>query len=97
METGPKATFGYDVALTEIVDAESHFFVAHIGTERGAEILGTLSYQQASPTDIQRAEQIVANTAQQMGRHMDVSPAKIKDLLSRNMEHPRWDEVANAA
>ena len=94
METGPKATFGYDVALTEIVDDKHHSFVAHIGTEQGAEIMRTLAYQQASPEDLQRAEQIVANTAQQMGRQMPVAPTQIKDLLARNLEHPRWDDVA---
>jgi sulfhydrogenase subunit beta (sulfur reductase) len=94
METGPKATFGYDVALTEIVDGEQHCFVAHIGTERGVEVMSTLAYQQANPADLQRAEQIVANTAQQMGRHMPAAPTEIKDLLARNLEHPRWDDVA---
>jgi ferredoxin len=94
METGPKATFGYDVALTEIVDSEHHFFVAHIGTDQGAEVMRMLSYQQASPEDLQRAEQIVTNTAQQMGRQMPVAPTQIKDLLARNLEHPRWDDVA---
>ncbi len=94
METGPKATFGYDVALTEIIDGEHHSFVAHIGTDRGAEIMSMLSSQQASPEDLQKAEQIVANTAQQMGRHMPAPPTEIKDLLARNLEHPRWDDVA---
>jgi len=94
MNTGPKATFGYDLALTEVIDPHSHSFVAHIGTELGAEVLSTLSCEQARPDEFQKAEQIVANTAQQMGRHMPVAPTEIKDVLARNLEHPRWDDVA---
>ncbi len=94
MQTGPKATFGYDLALTEILDATSHYFIVHIGTEPGAEVLSALAYQQAGPADLDKAEQVVTNTAQQMGRQMDVSPIEIKNLLARNLEHPRWNDVA---
>lgn len=94
MQTGPKATFGYDLALTEILDAGAHYFVAQVGTELGAEVLGTLASHEADLQERQRAEQIVANTARQMGRHMDVAPIEIKDLLRRNLEHPRWNDVA---
>ena len=94
MQTGPRVTFGYDVALTEIIDAHTHVFVAHIGTERGAEVMQTLSYRLANSDDIQQAEQIVEYTAQHMGRQMPVQPAEIKGLLARNMEHPRWENVA---
>ncbi len=37
-------------------------------------------------------DRVVAKVAQQMGRTMDT--AGLKDLLCRNYEHPRWDEVA---
>jgi ferredoxin len=94
MQTGPKATFGYDLALTEILDADAHYFVAQVGTELGAEVLGTLASHEADLQERQQAEQIVANTARQMGRHMDVAPIEIKDLLRRNLEHPRWNDVA---
>lgn len=94
MQTGPRATFGYDLALTEIVDAQQHFFVLQIGTELGAEMVDGLGCQPAGPDDLQRAEQIVACTAQTMGRQMATSPFELKGLLARNLEHPRWDEVA---
>ncbi len=38
------------------------------------------------------AEEVVANTAAHMGRRMDTS--NIKELLYRNLDHPRWDNVA---
>ena len=93
METGPKATAGFDLALTEVLDAESHYFVVEVGSELGAELLQTIPYRDASHDDIQLAEDIVANTAEHMGRSMDT--IGIKDLLYRNMEHSRWEDVAS--
>lgn len=94
MNTGPKATFGFDLALTEVLDANRHYFVVQVGTEMGAEVLSAVSYKEASAEDIQAAEQVVAHTAQHMGRQMDIPPAGVKGLLARNLEHPRWDDVA---
>jgi sulfhydrogenase subunit beta (sulfur reductase) len=94
MQTGPKATFGFDLALTEVLEANRHYFVVQVGTETGAEVLSALSYKEARSEDIQIAEQVVANTAQHMGRHMDIPPTEVKGLLARNLVHPRWDDVA---
>jgi len=94
MQTGPKATFGFDLALTEVLEANRHSFVVQVGTETGAEVLSALSYKEARSEDIQTAEQVVTNTAQHMGRHMDIPPTEVKGLLARNLEHPRWDDVA---
>ncbi|GLV53505.1 4Fe-4S ferredoxin [Dictyobacter sp. S3.2.2.5] len=94
MQTGPRVTVGYDLALTEIIDAHNHFFVVQIGSEAGADIMHALECQPAGDEDIARAEQVVEQTARSMGRQMPTSPEGIKDLLARNLEHPRWDEVA---
>jgi len=92
MHTGPKATAGFDLALTEVLDADRHYFVVEVGTELGAEILHELPHTEANKDDIQLAEDIVASTAEHMGRSMDTTD--IKELLYRNLEHPRWEDVA---
>jgi sulfhydrogenase subunit beta (sulfur reductase) len=92
METGPKATAGFDMALTEVLDANRHYFVVEVGTKLGAELLQAIPHREATKDDRQLAEDIVANTAKHMGRSMDTRG--IKDLLYRNMEHPRWEDVA---
>src|SRR6266566_3566199 len=92
MQTGPKADAGFDLALTEVLEEGRHYFVIEVGTELGAEIVHALPYREASEHDIQVAEHIVANTAAHMGRSMDTTG--IKDLLYRNLEHPRWNDVA---
>jgi sulfhydrogenase subunit beta (sulfur reductase) len=92
MKTGPKATFGFDLALTETLEGDRHGFVVEVGTERGAEILAEIPRAEAAPDDLAAADRAVARAASQMGRTMET--ADIKELLYRNYNHPRWDDVA---
>jgi sulfhydrogenase subunit beta (sulfur reductase) len=93
MGTGPKATAGFDLALTEVLVRDLHYFVVEVGTQLGSELLQTIPHREASLDDIQLAEDIVENTAEHMGRSMDTTG--IKDLLYRNLDHQRWDDVAS--
>ena len=93
MKTGPKARAGFDLALTEIIEAGRHYFVVEAGSDAGAEILGELALRRADSLEQHAAEAVVENTAAHMGRSMDASD--VKDLLYANYEHPRWDNVAS--
>ena len=92
MNTGPKATFGFDLALTEVLEGERHYFVAEVGTEPGAEVLQEVPHRKATAEERAAAEGTVARAAAQMGRVLDTTD--IKELLYGNYEHPRWDDVA---
>jgi formate hydrogenlyase subunit 6/NADH:ubiquinone oxidoreductase subunit I len=92
MKTGPKATAGFDLALTEILQDGRHYFLMEIGSERGGELAPDVPHRPASPEDRRIAEAINARTEQQMGRSLDTRD--IKELLYNNYEHPRWDDVA---
>ncbi len=92
MQTGPRADAGFDLALTEILDAEQHYFIAEIGTERGATVLAEVPHRPVQGDERALATQIVERTARQMGR--EVATAGLKDLLRENAEHPRWQQVA---
>lgn len=92
MNTGPKATFGFDLAMTEILENKNHYFLMEVGTELGAEILHEISHKKANEAEKRAADTVIKNTAGQMGRAMDTKD--IKDVLYRNYEHPRWDKVA---
>jgi sulfhydrogenase subunit beta (sulfur reductase) len=92
MNTGPVAERGFDLALTEILDGAIHHFVVEVGSERGAEVLGEVPHRAAAKVDLAASEAVHARTAAEMGRELDTTD--IKDLLYRNYEHPRWDEVA---
>ena len=45
MGTGPKASSGYDLALTEVLEDGNHRFVVEVGTERGALVLAGVPYR----------------------------------------------------
>ena len=93
MQTGPKVTSDFDLALTEVLDEHRHCFLVDVGTELGAEILQGVPYRAAEEEEIAQAEHIVEDTAAHMGRTMDIT--NMKDLLYRNVDHPRWEEVAS--
>ncbi len=92
MKTGPKATRGFDLALTEVVDSSKHYLVFEVGSEMGAEILDRVPYKKAGEKELQAAEQVVQDTAGSMGRTMETDD--VKELVYRNDEHPQWRDVA---
>ena len=92
METGPKVDAGYDLALTEVLDRGSHRFVVEVGSARGAEILAEVPSTPAEEDERQAPQAAAERAASQMGREMETDG--IKELLYRNYEHPRWDEVS---
>ncbi len=93
MNTGPKAEAGFDIALTEITDSSGHRFLVEAGSDTGRDLLAELPQHPASAGDVAAADVVIAKTAASMGRQMPAD--EVRDLLMRNLEHPRWDEVAS--
>lgn len=93
MNTGPRATSGYDLALTEVIDGERHYFVAEAGSQPGRNMLLLIQQRKAREWEEQAARDVVDLTAQSMGRQMDTTD--IKALLYRNYENTSWDKVAD--
>jgi ferredoxin len=91
MGTGPGVESGYDLALTELFDGE-HRFVVQAGSERGAAVLAELPQRTAAEEDLEEAAASVEAAAGRMGRTME--SFDLRGLLARNLEHPRWDDVA---
>jgi ferredoxin len=92
MGTGPRAQGGFDLALTELVGPAGHRFVVQTGSERGAEVLAGVQTAPVTGADLHDAEAAVDRAASEQVRSIDT--AGIKDLLYRNFDHPRWDNVA---
>lgn len=93
MHTGPRVTTGADLVLTEVLEGTQHVLVVEAMTTLGEALLRHLPQRPAGAEDMAAVAHLVANTAAQMGRHLDTR--SIKDLLYRNLEHPRWEEVAS--
>lgn len=93
MKTGPEVQGGYDLALTEVIEEGRHYFVVKTGTTEGTAVLEEISHRIATAAEAAAARAVVTNTARHMGRFMKSDD--VKELLYRNYEHPRWDDVAS--
>jgi ferredoxin len=93
MGTGPKVQDNFDLALTEINGTEAPRFLVEAGSASGRDLLAELPGQEATHEDIADAAAVVARSADSMGREMNTDD--LHDLLMRNLEHPRWDDVAD--
>ncbi|WP_046776714.1 4Fe-4S dicluster domain-containing protein [Streptomyces yangpuensis] len=91
MGTGPAADAGYDLALTEVVDAEGHRFLCRSGTEEGAAVLAELPRRAADDTTRTAAVLGVREAAERMGRSMP--PVDLRTLMRDTLEADRWDDV----
>ena len=92
MDAGPRATRGFDIALTELLGDNGHRFLAEAGTTRGAEILTEVRTRPADAGDVGAASAATENAVASMGRAMP--ELDLRALLEGNYEHPRWDDVA---
>ena len=68
MGTGPGVSPGYDLALTERIDDQGHWFLAEAGTAEGARILAGVPHRSASAAEQDAARAQPCAAAQQMGR-----------------------------
>ncbi|MDZ7267720.1 MAG: 4Fe-4S dicluster domain-containing protein [candidate division KSB1 bacterium] len=93
LHTGPKATAGFDLALTEVITGQRHYFVVETGSAAGEEVLNEIPHQEAGEEERRLAEEQVARARRQMGRQL--ATEGLKELLYRNTENPRWESVAN--
>lgn len=95
MGSGPELsaeTHAHDLALTELLDEGRHAFLVRAESAAGAEVLSDLPVREPTAAELAAAEEAPRRAAAQQGREMDTEG--IRELLYRNLEHPRWDEVA---
>ena len=92
MQTGPRAERGFDLALTELDPGGDHRFLIEVGSGRGAEVLAGVAQHPAREEDRAAARAVSERTAAHMGREMP--EVHMQDLLMNNLEHPRWNDVA---
>jgi sulfhydrogenase subunit beta (sulfur reductase) len=91
MDTGPSATSGFDLSLTELIDDARHEFLVEIGTLAGASLIGRVSSRAATAADLAAAERVIDGAASQMGRSLDRTAPR---RAAAHLDHPRWEDVA---
>jgi len=93
MGTGPQVLDGFDLVLTELLGNGGQRFLVAAGSGRGAEMLTELNAIPATGEDRQQARISVEAAARQQVRSLDTTD--IRELLHKNFEHSRWDNVAS--
>jgi len=86
MGTGPAPGPGYDLCLTERLDADGHRFLVEVGTPAGEQVLATVPHRQAHVGEIEDAHVAVADAADRMGRQMPAGD--LRALLRDSRESP---------
>ncbi|MEV1249429.1 4Fe-4S dicluster domain-containing protein [Nonomuraea sp. NPDC050022] len=91
MGTGPRASSGFDLALTELTGP--HRFLAEAGSERGEELLAALPWRPSTEADRKAALDVSEHAARRMGRTLDLDG--VKERLADKRESPVWNEIAS--
>ena len=89
---GPGAREGFDLALTELLEDGAHRFLVRAGSPAGKAVLAELPVHPATAPDQDAAAAIVARAARDMEGRFDTTD--MHDLLMRNLDAKRYDEVA---
>jgi ferredoxin len=92
MGTGPNVEAGFDLALTELDDEDGHRFLVRVGSARALAVLEGVVPMLATEDDLSTRGALLEDARQRMVRHLEVEG--LAGVLARNLEHPRWAEVA---
>nr|WP_131794997.1 4Fe-4S dicluster domain-containing protein [Fluoribacter gormanii] len=89
--TGPEVKHSFDILMTEINDG----FVVISGSERGQAILDGLHLSKAKAIQCTKASNVVEHTAAMQTKRIPLDNKQgLRDLLFANLNHSRWEEVA---
>lgn len=103
MGTGPGVEAGYDLAITELASDESadtsrsgagerHQYLCRAGSDAGRSVLAELPGRRVEDTHRAARDVVLGDAARKMGTRLDTKG--LPELLARNLDHPRWNEVA---
>lgn len=94
MNTGPRAApdAGFDLALTEVVAEDGHWFLIEAGSPRGEALVQQLGAPEADGSARAAAHQVTLAAARQMGLKLETD--RLPEALQAQPDHPRWSDVA---
>ena len=84
---GPRVSYGYDLVLTELVDG----FLVEALSQHGSDLLKQLPTEDASAQQIKTGNQAIDQASAQQRQ---LPSRNLREALFNNLEHPRWQEVA---
>lgn len=90
--TGPLVKNPFDILMTEIEGG----LVVKIGSERGQEIIAGMNLNDSRTNQDKEATDNVEHAATMQTKRIPLDNGYgLRDLLFANLDHPRWDEVAD--
>lgn len=92
MKTGPKATNGFDISLTEILKEDTHCFVAETRSDRGNLLIEKIGGERATEAEIAAADNVTRETIIQITKSMDTQG--LPEILASSLDHSHWDDIA---
>ncbi|MEX2116530.1 MAG: 4Fe-4S dicluster domain-containing protein [Bacteroidota bacterium] len=87
MNTGPKASVGFDIQMTEL----DQFFLAEAGTDRGSAMLARVPHRPATAAEVQQAEAQHEAASHAMGRTLET--AGLKEILPNRHSDHHWETI----
>lgn len=87
MNTGPRCSDGFDLALTEITTG----FLCEVGSPLGRDVLQACTTEAATSEQLAAAESARQQAVSQITKQMETGD--LPGLLLTNLDHPRWKEV----
>lgn len=89
--TGPEVRNPFDILMTEVDNG----FVVRIGSERGEKIIEQLNLKKSQIAQNKAASVNVQNAAAMQTKRIPLDNTRgLRDLLFSNLDHPRWEAVA---
>lgn len=85
---GPRVKQGHDLVLTELAQG----YVIKAGSERGEAIIKQLNLMDATKEQQEQSEQCSERAASMQTKKFP--EGNLRNILFDNLNHPRWDEVA---
>jgi ferredoxin len=90
--TGPQATAGYDICLTELADPDNHRFLLAVGSEAGRALVEELGLSAAGAGEVQRGLELLDKAASEMTGKPEV--AELGAVIYKRLDHPLWRDTA---
>jgi sulfhydrogenase subunit beta (sulfur reductase) len=90
--TGPGVEAGFDLALTEIINADSHQFLVQTGSPKGETMLARIPGQPVTTAHQEQARGMIQVAARSQTRAMQTDD--LPGILYSRYDHPQWDDVA---
>jgi sulfhydrogenase subunit beta (sulfur reductase) len=92
MGTGPQASSGFDLAVTEVEEGDTMLYLVDAGTEIGEEILKSVDHRVAEPHEVEAGERAHAQAVKSITKSMATD--RLPQRLVGSFDHQEWDDVA---